>query len=79
MTVFSIAAVLGFKSSSWIVVGGLAGHGVFDALREYVLQNPGVPIWWPAFCLTYDLGAAVGLAWVTQHRPVGFRVSSGSA
>jgi hypothetical protein len=31
MTGFVIAAVAGFKSSSWIVVGAMAGHGVFDA------------------------------------------------
>jgi hypothetical protein len=31
MTGFSIAADVGFKSSAWIVVGGLAGHDVFDA------------------------------------------------
>jgi hypothetical protein len=65
---FSIAAVVGFKSNAWIVVGGLAGHGVFDALHGYVLENFGVPIWWPAFCLAFDLGAAGGLAWVIKHR-----------
>jgi hypothetical protein len=41
MTGFSIAAVVGFKSSPWIVVGGLAGHGVFDALHGYVLETQG--------------------------------------
>ena len=69
MAAFSIAAVVGFKSSAWIVVGGLAGHGIFDALHGYAIENSGVPIWWPAFCLAYDLGAAGGLAWVLTHRP----------
>ncbi|PYR88094.1 MAG: hypothetical protein DMF84_29320 [Acidobacteria bacterium] len=64
MTVFVIAAVVGFKSSPWIVVAGLAGHGVFDALHGNVLENSGVPVWWPAFCLAYDLGAAGSLAWL---------------
>jgi hypothetical protein len=66
---FAVAAVVGFKSSAWIVVGGLAGHGVFDALHGYILENAGVPMWWPAFCLAYDIGAAAGLAWVIRHRP----------
>jgi hypothetical protein len=66
---FVIAAVVGFKSSAWIVVGGLAGHGVFDAFHGKILENSGVPIWWPAFCLAYDLGAAVGLAWGMKRRP----------
>jgi hypothetical protein len=62
MTGFLIAAVVGFKTSAWIVVGALAGHGVFDALHGNALENSGVPVWWPAFCLTYDLGAAASLA-----------------
>ena len=71
MIVFVIAAVVGFKSSAWIVVGGLAGHGVFDAFHGYILDNAGVPVWWPAFCLAYDVGAAGGLAWLIKRRPGG--------
>ena len=41
MTVFVIAAVVGFKSSAWMIVAGLAGHGVFDALHGYVLKTQG--------------------------------------
>ncbi len=64
---FVIASVAGFKSSAWIVVAALAGHSIFDALHGHVLDNPGVPRWWPAFCLAYDLGAAGSLAWILQH------------
>lgn len=78
MTVFLIAAVVGFKSSLWIVVGGLAGHGILDALHGNILENSGVPVWWPAFCLAFDLGAAGGLACVMKRRP-GSQVPSRSA
>jgi hypothetical protein len=71
MTVFVAAAVVGFKSSAWIVVAGLAVHGVFDALHGNVLENAGVPAWWPAFCLAYDLGAAGSLAWLIRRQPHG--------
>jgi hypothetical protein len=64
---FAVAAVIGFKSSPWIVVGALAGHGVFDALHGKVIENSGVPAWWPAWCLSYDLGAAAGLAWLIKR------------
>jgi hypothetical protein len=67
MTVFVIAAVAGFKSSAWIVVAGLAGHGVLDAVHGNVVDNAGVPVWWPAFCLAYDVGAAGGLAWLIKR------------
>src|SRR6185369_7272040 len=48
LVAFSIAAVVGFKSSPWIVAAALAGHGVFDAVHGYIVENPGVPMWWPA-------------------------------
>jgi len=40
---------------------------VFDALRGEVLHNSGVPVWWPAWCLSYDLGAAAILAWLIKR------------
>ena len=71
MAVFVIAAVVGFKSSAWIVVAGLAAHGIFDAVHGKLVENSGMPVWWPAFCLAYDLGAAGGLAWLIKRQPRG--------
>jgi hypothetical protein len=64
MTLFVIAAVAGFKGSPWIVVAGLAAHGVQDAVHGHIIANAGVPPWWPAWCLAYDVGAAAALAWL---------------
>jgi hypothetical protein len=64
MMPFAAAAVAGFKSSPWIVVVALAGHGAFDAVHGSVVENAGVPVWWPAWCLAYDVGAAVCLGWL---------------
>jgi len=64
MAVFVIAAVAGFKWSAWIVVAGLAGHGLQDAVHGHIVANAGVPAWWPAWCLAYDVGAAAALAWL---------------
>ena len=69
MAVFVMAAVAGFKSSAWIVVAGLAGHGIFDAVHGKLVENSGMPVWWPAFCLAYDLGAAGSLAWLIKRQP----------
>ncbi len=68
MAPFVIAATAGFKSSAWIVVAGLAGHGIQDAFHGRFVDNPGVPAWWPAWCLAYDLGAAACLAWLIKYR-----------
>ena len=58
------AAVVGFRSSLWVVVIALAAHGVFDLVHGTVIANPGVPSWGPAFCLTFDATAAGYLAWL---------------
>jgi hypothetical protein len=67
MTLFAAAAVVGFRSSTWIVVVALAAHGVFDAVHGHVIENAGVPSWWPAWCLAYDVGAAACLAWLLRR------------
>lgn len=65
-SVFLAVAVSGFKSSLWVVVVALAAHGILDLAHDRVISNPGVPIWWPAFCLAYDLTAAAYLAWLLK-------------
>jgi hypothetical protein len=67
MTAFVAVAVAGFKFNMWLVVVALAGHGVLDVLHGLVVTNPGVPEWWPAFCLTYDVVAAGFLAWLLMR------------
>ena len=68
MTGFLLVAVIGFKMRLWLVVAALAAHGVFDVFHGRVVANPGVPAWWPAFCLTYDVTAAAFLAWLLRLR-----------
>lgn len=64
--VFIALAVAGFKWSLWVAVAALAGHGVFDFVHAAVISNPGVPVWWPGFCLTYDVMAAAYLGWLLK-------------
>jgi len=64
--VFAAAAAVGFKGSLWVVVVALAGHGVLDLTHGAIIANPGVPSWWPQFCLTYDVSAAVYLVWLLK-------------
>ncbi len=61
-TLFGAAAIAGYQRSAWIVAIALAGHGLFDLVHGRVLDNPGVPIWWPGFCGAFDLAAALWLA-----------------
>lgn len=66
VTLFLLTAVIGFRTSLWLVVAGLAGHGVFDFVHRQLVVNPGVPDWWPAFCLSYDGVAAAVLAFLLK-------------
>jgi hypothetical protein len=64
--VFLAVAVAGFRSSLWLVVAALLAHGIFDFVRGDAIVNPGEPVWWPHFCLTYDVVAAGYLAWLLK-------------
>src|SRR6188768_1884461 len=60
--VFVAIAAAGFRKTPWLIVAGLALHGVFDFFHHAVIANPGVPAWWPGWCLAYDGVAAAYLA-----------------
>jgi len=68
MTVFAVVAVAGFRFNIWLVVGALAGHGIFDLFHGQLIANPGVPPWWPQFCLAYDVVIAAAVAIVIRGR-----------
>jgi len=57
--IFLLFAVFGFKRNLWFVVAALIGHGMFDFVHHFFIDNPGVPHWWPGFCLAFD--ALLGL------------------
>jgi len=67
MAAFSLAAVFGFRKNLWVVVAALAGHGVFDFFHAGLIDNPGVPLWWPTFCGAYDIVAAIFLAFLLKR------------
>lgn len=52
---FFLFAALGFKGNLWLVAAATAGHGIFDMLRPRFIANPGVPHWWPGFCMAFDV------------------------
>ncbi len=66
--VFLLAAVIGFRGSLWVVVAGLVAHGIFDLVHHRFIENPGVPSWWPGFCLAFDVVAGGFLAVLLMRR-----------
>ena len=59
---FSLLAMLGFKRNLWLVAAAMVGHGAFDFVHHFLIENPGVPHWWPGFCLAFDAMAGGWLA-----------------
>ena len=67
IAVFLLAAGTGFKKGLWWVVIGLVAHGLFDFVHRDLISNPGVPAWWPGWCLSYDVTAGAYLAFLLKR------------
>ncbi len=62
-SVFVVVAVVGFRTSLWWAAAGIAGHGIFDwVVHPRLIANPGMPVFWPAFCGSIDVALGVLLA-----------------
>jgi hypothetical protein len=67
---FLLFAVLGYKRSLWLVVAAMVGHGCFDSVHHLLIEDPGVPNWWPGFCLAFDvaIGGCVAVRLLKRSR-----------
>ena len=61
---FLILALVGFKKNLWLVVAALVAHGLFDSVHHLFIDNPGMPPWWPGFCMTIDV--ILGAWWAAR-------------
>ena len=59
---FLLFAVLGFRKNLWFAAAAIIGHGAFDFVHHLLIENPGVPRWWPGFCLAFDVIFGLWLA-----------------
>ncbi len=62
--VFVGLAVVGFRYTLCLTAAGVAGHGIFDILHDYIIYNPGVPGFWLGFCSSIDIVLGLYLAWM---------------
>jgi hypothetical protein len=71
-TVFIAVAIIGFRTSLWWVAAGIAGHGVlFDwVVHPHLIANPGMPVFWPAFCGSIDVALGAILAILLLRRAI---------
>jgi hypothetical protein len=55
MSGFVVASVVGMKRHLWVVAAGLVAHGIMDSFHAHLVNNRGMPEWWPGFCMAYDI------------------------
>lgn len=75
MAAFLVVALAGFKRNLWLAAAALVGHGVFDIFHAGLVTNAGVPEYWPAFCMSYDVGAGGILALLLMRAKITARVN----
>jgi len=69
--VFIVIAIVGFRTSLWWAAAGIAGHGLFDfVVHPNLIVNPGMPVFWPAFCGSIDVALGVLLAVLLLRRAI---------
>jgi hypothetical protein len=47
----------------WII------HGLYDIWHHLLIDNPGVPVWYPAFCFWVDVVIGAYLLWISRRLP----------
>ena len=66
MSAFVMMAVIGFTHRLWLVVAGIAAHGLMDFfVHARIVENSGMPAWWPAFCGSFDIAMPACLVWLS--------------
>jgi hypothetical protein len=74
---FSTVAIMGALFLPTLVGAGIMAHGLFDLVHDMIIENPGVPTWWPAFCGSIDVLLGLWVMALTRSRQSGmFRLRS---
>ena len=58
----------GFKASGVVVVGLWGLHAAYDVYHHMLVDNAGVPFWYPALCLGFDMMMVIYLARLVRRQ-----------
>jgi hypothetical protein len=67
VVVFTLVAVLGVKTSAWILALGWAAHAAWDVILHKLLDVAFVPDWYPVVCAGFDLLLAGYIVTLTRR------------
>ena len=65
---FSTVAITGALFLPSLVGIGIIAHGLFDLVHDALIENSGVPTWWPSFCASIDVVLGLWVIIVTRSR-----------
>jgi hypothetical protein len=65
---FSTVAIIGALVLPTLVGIGIIAHGLFDLVHDIIIDNPGVPTWWPMFCASIDILLGLWVVILTRSR-----------
>ncbi len=68
--VFSTLAVMGALHLPVLVGVGIVAHGLFDFVHYMMVENAGVPDWWPGFCGSFDVVLGLWVIGLSRSRGV---------
>ena len=64
---FTVLAITGALRWPVLLGVGIVLHGVFDMAHGSIINNPGVPVWWPSFCASVDIVLGVWVVFFTLN------------
>lgn len=65
---FSTVAIIGALFLPTLVGAGIMAHGLFDLVHHAIIENSGVPTWWPSFCGSIDVVLGLWVITLTRSR-----------
>ena len=65
---FSAVAIIGALLLPTLVGIGITAHGLFDLVHNALIDNSGVPSWWPTFCGSIDVVLGLWVISMTRSR-----------
>jgi hypothetical protein len=65
---FSTVAIVGTLFLPTLVGTGIIAHGLFDLVHDGLIENSGVPTWWPSFCASIDVLLGLWVIILTRSR-----------
>jgi len=74
--ILSAAALLGvYMKWPMLIAYSILAHGILDFFHHHIIDNAGVPSWWPGFCGGVDVAIFVVLVYLFKSKKIQYNYS----